>query len=160
MLKILALLMPLFFHQGHMTMTSIEHVPGTNSLNVLVRLDYDLFLRDYQQTINDDLDLDVLRSYRPFPVDLVNNYINSKVFVYINKELLNGKLLTTKVADGDITLKILYRFGKKPKSITVRNTILTGLCSDVENMTIIRMKNFETGIKFTQEHNEETFIIK
>jgi hypothetical protein len=160
MLKILILPILMMFQTAHHTMTSIDQIEGTDSLKVIVRLDYDLFLRDYQQTINDDLDLNNLRSYKLLPADLINNYINSKVFIRINKELLTGKLLNTKVADGEISLMILYRLRKNPKNITVRNSFLTGLFSDVVNLTIIKMRNFETGIKFTQEHPEETFLLK
>jgi hypothetical protein len=159
MLKILALPILMFFNSMHVTMTGIDYIPGTDSLKVFVWLDYDLFLRDYQQTIDDDLDLHVLHSYKPFPADLLNNYINSKVFIYINKKLLNGKLLNTESADGFIRLNVLYRTDKKLKSITVRNKILTGLFSDVENLTIIKINNFEKEIKFTPDHNEETFIL-
>jgi hypothetical protein len=62
--------------------------------------------------------------------------------------------------DRDVRFSILYRVEKKLKSITVRNTILTGLYSNVENLTIIRSRNYESEIKLTPEHNEETFIIK
>jgi hypothetical protein len=160
MLKILAIPILLLFHPVPVSMTSIEHIPGTDSLKVLVRLNYDLFLQDYQQTINDDLDLQILRNTRPFPADLINNYINSKVFICVNKKILFGKLLNAKITDGDISLNMLYRLDIKLKRLTVRNTILTGLYSDVENLTIIRIMNFERGIKFTQEHNEESFVLK
>lgn len=154
--------MPLLicFQSGHLTMTSIDQIEGTDSIKVFVRLDYDLFLRDYQQTINDDLDLNELRSYPVFPADQINHYINSKVFIFVNKKLLSGKLLNSKIADGNISLIILYRLRNEPKSMTVRNTLLTGLFSDVKNLTLIRIKNVETGITFTQEHNEETFLFK
>ena len=160
MLIILALHILMLFHPAPVSMTSIEHISGTDSLKVIVRLNYDLFLQDYQQTINDDLDLQTLRNTHPFPADLINNYVNSKVLIYVNKKILLGKLLNAKVTEGDISLNMLYRLDIKPKRLTVRNTILTGLYSDVENLTIIRIMNFETGIKFTQEHHEESFILK
>jgi hypothetical protein len=160
MLKILVLPVLMLFQPAHLTMTSINYIPGTDSLKVLVTLNYDLFLQDYQQTIDDDLNLHVLRSYESFPADMANHYINSKVVISVNKKLLNGKLLKTNVVNGNIRMNILYRLKKKPKSITVRNTFLTGLYSDVENLTIIKINNFETGIKFTQEHNKETFDLK
>lgn len=160
MLKILIFPILIFVMPGHLTMTSIDQIRGTDSLKVVIRLDYNLFLHDYQQTINDDLDLDVLRKYKTFPSDLANNYINSKLSIYINDKLLIGKLLKMEVTDGDIILNILYRLNKKLKSITVRNTLLTGLYSDVENLTIVRLMNFEKGIKFTQEHKQETFSLK
>lgn len=150
----------MLFHQTHVTLTSIDYIQGTDSLKVLVSLKYNQFLQDYQQTIDDDIELHVLRSYDPFPSDMANHYINSKILISINKKLLYGKLLKTEVADGDIRFNILYRLDKKPKSITVKNTLLTGLYTNVENMTIIRIRNFETGLKFTHKHNTETFDLE
>jgi hypothetical protein len=141
------------------TFTGIEYIQGTDSLKVSVRINYELFLRDYQQTIFDDLDLEVLRSFKPFPSDLANNYINSKINILDNKKLIIGKLLKMEEDDRDVRFSILYRV-EKLKCITVRNTILNGLYSDVENLTILRSRNYESEIKLTSEHNEETFVIK
>ena len=160
MLKLLTLPILIFFQQMPVTFTGIEYIQGTDSLKVSIRLNYELFLRDYQQTIFDDLDLEVLRSFQPFPSDLANNYINSKISIYDNKKLIIGKLLKMEENERDVRFSILYRVEKKLKSITVRNSILTGLYSNVENLTIIRSRNYDSEMKFTQEHNEETFFIK
>jgi len=160
MLKLLTLPILIFFQQMPVTFTGIEYIQGTDSLKVSIRLNYELFLRDYQQTIFDDLDLEVLRSFQPFPSDLANNYINSKINIYNNKKLIIGKLLKIEENDRDVRFSILYRVEKKMKSITVRNSILTGLYSNVVNLTIVRSRNYESEIRLTPEHNEETFIIK
>jgi len=160
MLKILTLPILIFLQQMPVTFTGIEYIQGTDSLKVSVRINYELFLRDYQQTIFDDLDLEVLRSFQPFPSDLANNYINSKINIYNNKKLIIGKLLKMEENDRDVRFSILYRVEKKMKSITVRNSILTGLYSNVVNLTIVRSRNYESEIRLTPEHNEETFIIK
>jgi hypothetical protein len=159
-LKILTIPIFLFLQQVPVTFTGIEHIHGTDSLKVSVRLNYELFLRDYQQTIFDDLDLEVLRSFKPFPADLANNYLNSKINIYANKKQVIGKLLKMEEDEGDIRFSLLYRVGRRLKSITVRNTILTGLYSNVENMTIVRSRNYESETKFTPEHKEETFLLK
>jgi hypothetical protein len=99
-------------------------------------------------------------SKQPFPDDLINQYFNSKVFIYVNNKLLIGKLLSANLTDNDIMLNLIYRSNKKPKNITVRNMILTGWYSDQTNLTIIRINNFEKGIKLTPQHYEETFIVK
>jgi hypothetical protein len=160
MLKILVLPILIHFQQMPVTFTGIDYIPAGDSVKVSIRYNYDLFLRDYQQTINDDLDLNVLRSYRPFPSDLINNYINSKVHIFGNKKLLVGKLLENGTDGNDIRLVLLYRPEKKLRSITIRNTILTGLFSDVENLTILKMNNIEKEIIFTSSHNEETIPLK
>jgi len=159
MLRALAISLWLIIHPGHITMTSIDYVQGTDSLKVSCRMEFDDFLKDLQ-TIDDDRNLNRLFSKQPFPSDLINQYFNSKIFIYVNNKLLIGKLLSTNLNDNDINLSLFYRSVKKPKSITVRNLILTGWYSDQTNLMIIRINNFEKGIKLTPENNEETFIIK
>ncbi len=150
----------MLFQQVPVTFTGIEHVQGTDSLKVSVRLNYELFLLDYQQTIFDDLDLEVLRNFIPFPYDLANNFLNSKINIYANKKQVIGKLLKMEKHDGDIRFFLLYHVDKKLKSIKVRNAILTGLSTKVENLTIVRSGNYESATKFTHEHKEETFLLK
>jgi hypothetical protein len=156
MLKALTFSLWLILNSGHMTMTSIDHVQGTDSLKVFCKMNFDDFLKDLQ-TIDDDRNLRRIFSSQPFPTDLINMYFNSKVFIYVNNKLLIGKLVTVNLTDNEISMSLIYKSDKKPKSLTVRNIILTGWFSDQENLTIIRIANFEKGIKFTPEHNEETF---
>ena len=159
MLRALAISLWLIIHPGHITMTSIDYVQGTDSLKVSCRMEFDDFLKDLQ-TIDDDRNLYRLFSKQPFPSDLINQYFNSKVFIYANNKLLIGKLLSANITDTEINLNLIYRSSKKPKRITVRNMILTGWYSDQTNLMIIRINNFEKGIKLSPRHNEETFIIK
>jgi len=159
MLRVLAFTLWLIMHPGHVTMTSIDYIQGTDSLKVSCRMEFNDFLKDLQ-TIDDDRNLRTIFSKQPFPSDLINQYFNSKVFIYVNDKLLIGKLLSANITDNDINLNLFYRSGKKPKSITVRNLILTGWYSDQTNLTIIRINNFEKGIKLTPGHNEETLLIK
>ncbi len=159
MLRILFISLWLITHQGHVTMTSIDYVKDTDSLKVTCRMQFDDFLKDLR-TIDDDRNLYRIFSKQPFPSDLINQYFNTKVFIYVNNKLLIGKLLSANLTDNDINLNLIYRPGKKPKTLTVRNIILTGWYSDQTNLMIIRMNNFEKGIKLTPEHNEETFNIR
>jgi len=159
MIRVLAITLWLIMHPGHVTMTSIDYIQGTDSLKVSCRMEFNDFLKDLQ-TIDDDRNLRTIFSKQPFPSDLINQYFNSKVFIYVNDKLLIGKLLSANITDNDINLNLFYRSGKKPKSITVRNLILIGWYSDQTNLTIIRINNYEKGVKLTPEHTEETLIIK
>jgi len=149
----------MLIHPGHVTMTSIDYVQGTDSIKVSCRMEFDDFLKDLQ-TIDDDRNLKLFFSKQPFPADLINQYFNSKVFIYVNNKLLIGKLLSANITDNEICLNLFYRLSKKPKTITVRNMILIGWYSDQTNLLIIRINNIDKGIKLTPEHNEETLIIK
>jgi hypothetical protein len=156
MLKALAFSFWLIINSGHVTMTSIDYVQGTDSLKVFCKMNFDDFLKDLQ-TIDDDRNLRRIFSKQPYPTDLINMYFNSKVFIYVNNNLLIGKLLTVNLTDNEISMNLLYKSVKKPKKLTVRNLILTGWFSDQENLTIVRIGNYEKGIKLTPEHNEEIF---
>ena len=133
--------------------------PSDSFIKVSCRMDFDDFLKDLQ-TIDDDRNLYRLFNKQPFPSDLINQYFNSKVFIYVNSNLLIGKLLDVNLSDNEFVLNLIYKSEKKPKNITVRNIILTSWYSDQTNLIIIRINNFEKGIKLTTEHNEETLIIK
>jgi len=159
MLKIFGLSLWLMMQPGHVTMTSIDYIQGTDSLKVSCTMNFDDFLKDLQ-TIDDDRNLNTIFRVQPFPSDLINQYFNSKVFIYINKKLLTGKLLNANLAGDEIILNLIFRVKNKPKKITVRNMILTGWFTDQTNLIIIRIGNFEKGIKLTQNHDEETFKIK
>ena len=159
MLNVITIALWLILHPGHVTMTSIDYVQGTDSLKVSCRMEFADFLKDLQ-TIDDDRNLKRLFVQQPFPSDLINQYFNSKVFIYVNDKLLIGKLLSSDITDNDINLNLIYRSGKKPKKITVRNMILTGWYTDQTNLMIVRINSIEKGITLTPEHNEESLIIK
>ena len=152
--------MLVLFQQAPVTFTGIEHVQGSDSLKVSVRIDYDLFLRDYQQTVFDDLDIEDLRNMRPFPSDLANNYLNLKISVITDRKEVIGKLLNTEEHDGDIWFTLLYRVHKRLKKITVRNAMLTGFSTRVQNYVIFKSGNFEASATLTPEHETEVFEIK
>ena len=159
MLKALAISLWLIVNPSHVTMTSIDYVQGTDSLKVSCRMEFEDFLKDLQ-TIDDDRNLRRLFSKQPFPSDLINMYFNSKVFIYVNDKLLIGKLINTNLTDNEIIMNLIYKSDKKPKSITVRNMILTGWYSDQTNLMIIRIINFEKAFKLTPDDNEVSFNIK
>jgi hypothetical protein len=158
MLKALAILTMLYMDPVHVTLTSVDQIRGTDSLKVLVKMNYDLFLRDYQ-TIDDDRSMERYRN-KPFPQSFAYSYLQSKIAIYINNKLLYGKLLNMDVTDGEISLNLLYRLEKKPKKITIRNKFLISLYGDAANFTIITIGNLEKDIKMTSEYTEETFKIK
>jgi hypothetical protein len=159
MIRALAVSLWLIMQQSHVTMTSIDYAEGSDSLKVFCRMNFDEFLKDLQ-TIDDDRHLNKLFSKQPFPSDLINQYFNSKVFIYVNNKLLTGKLLNTNFTDNELSLNLIYKTDKKPKKVTVRNMILTGWFSDQTNLVIIRINNFEEGIRLSSERNEVTFNIK
>jgi hypothetical protein len=160
MLKALLIHLLLFSQQQPESFTGIEYFTGTDSMKVTVRINYDLFLHDYQQSIFDDLDIHVLRSFNPFPADLANHYLNSKLRIMADSREVIGKLQKMEKDKEDVRFILIYRVKGKVKRITVRNTILTGLSSKAENLIIVKSGNYESTRALSALHNEETFILK
>lgn len=153
MIKALLLTVWMITNPAHVSMSSIEHVKGTDSLKVLLKMDYSLFLKDYQ-TIDDDRDLAEFSDPGTFPITFINNYIRAKLEITVNNKELSGKLLQSDHSGSDIILRFFYRCDRKPRNLTVRNNILMSLYSDQVNMTIIRIGNLEEGFKFSHGSTE------
>jgi hypothetical protein len=160
MLKTLTLLIWFIFHPVHVTLTSIDQVRGTDSLRVFVRMYYDDFLLDYRKLGDENDSIINISAGKLFPARLMNKYLDEKVSIIVNNKELKGKLLNLALADNEISVNLLYKSVKEPKVITVRNLIMTGLYGDQANMTIVRVNDFEEGVKLTSERTEQTFKLK
>jgi len=156
MLKTLILSIFFISHPVHVTLTSIDYVRETDSFKVFVRMYYDDFLLDYRLSRGEEQSVN-LSDNQVFSKDLMKQYINEKINIFVNDRQLTGQLVDLKLVDNEISMDLLYGFGKKPRTITVKNMIMTKLYSDQANMTIIRINDFEEGIKLTSEVMEQTF---
>jgi len=161
MIKILALAISIIFHPVHVSLTSIEHVPGTDSVKVFVRMYFDDFLLDYKlfdKNISYNYDTD----NQLFPEEMLAKYLAEKLIISVNNKQIEGKLLNRVLAaqENEISANLVYLTVRKPEVIAVRNEIMTGLYDDQANMTIIRVSNFEEGVKLTPEKTEQTFILR
>jgi hypothetical protein len=160
MLKTLILSIGLLFHPVHVSLTSIDHVPGTDSLKVFVKMFYDDFLLDYKLFDGENESVKKMTAGQLFPAELMNKYLDKKVNISINNKQLRGKLLNLTLEDNEIRMNLVYKSDKRPKTISVKNMIMTGLYNDQANMTLIRVDDFEEGIKLTPEQTEQTFNLK
>ncbi len=161
MIKILALAISIIFHPVHVSLTSIEHVPGTDSVKVFVRMYFDDFLLDYKlfdKNVSYNYDTD----NQLFPEEMLAKYLAEKLIISVNNKQIKGKLLNRVLAaqENEISANLVFLAVRKPEVIAVRNEIMTGLYDDQANMTIIRVSNFEEGVKLTPEKTEQTFILR
>jgi hypothetical protein len=156
MLKTLFLSICFIIHPVHVTLTSIDYIPEADSFNVFVRMYYDDFLLDFRLSSEEEQSED-FSDYKTFPKNLMWQYINKKLNILVNNKQLKGELVDLKLADNEISIDLLYTAERKPRIITVKNLIMTQLYSDQANMTIIRISDFEEGVKLTSEKTEQTF---
>jgi hypothetical protein len=160
MLKLLVFSIWLFFHPVHVTLTSIDQDKGSDSLKVFVKMYYDDFLLDYYLFDSGNDSIRLIPPEQLIPAGLVNKYIVEKVTIIVNNKELNGKLLKLDLIDNEVMVNLLYISARKPKVMTVRNLIMTELYADQANMMIIRVNDFEEGVKLTPEIREQTFNFK
>lgn len=159
MLKILFFSVWFMFHPVHVTLTSIDYVSETVSFNVFIRMYYDDFLVDYR---NGDgiVPKEGFTGKSQESVTLVEDYLNEKILLKVDKNQLVAKLIDLKISDNEINLNIIYNCSGKPKTVTVKNLIMTSLYSDQANMVIVKVNDFEEGVKLTSAVPEQTFNIK
>lgn len=159
MLKLLFFSVWITFHPVHVTLTSIEYVPETVDFKMFVRMYFDDFLVDCRMNgalIKDEK----FSGDNPASVKVLEKYINEKIVLRVNDKLLIASLQNLNVADNEISMNLVYKNSKKPRTLTVKNLIMTGLYSDQVNMLVVRINDFEKGVKLTPDLTEQTFKIK
>lgn len=159
MIKLILFSVWTLFHPVHVTLTSIDFVKEKRALEVFVKLYYDDFLLECTNEgrkvktggyTGNENDLRVL----------MEEYLGDKIIIKINDREVHGKLKDLSVQDNEVRVNLEYNDVKQPTSIAIKNLILTEIYSDQANMVIIRIGDFEQGLKLTSELREQTFKIK
>jgi len=140
-------------------MTSIEYVAESDSFKVFIRMYFDDFVRDSKQAGLEIQDKD-FSTVAVSSINLMQKYIEGKVIIKVNEKQLYGKLQNMNLADNEISMNLEYGRIKKPKSLSVQNLIMTGLYGDMSNMIVVKINDFEEGVKLTSEITEQTFKLK
>jgi hypothetical protein len=159
MIKLILFSVWTLFHPVHVTLTSIDFVKEKRALEVFVKLYFDDFLLEctndgravkkggYTGNENE------LRT-------LMEEYLGDKIIIKVNDKEVHGKLKDINVQDNEARVNLEYKDVKQPATIAIKNLILTGIYSDQANMVIIRIGDFEQGLKLTSELREQTLKIK
>jgi hypothetical protein len=159
MLKTLFFSIWFLLHPVHVTLTSIDYVPKVDSFKVFVRMYFDDFIRDYKLGGNDIQDKE-FSAMDTSSINKMQKYIEGKVIIRVNDKQLIGKLQNMSLADNEISMNLEYGVSKRPKTVSVKNLIMTGLYSDMSNMILVKINDFEEGVKLTSDMTEQSFKIK
>ncbi len=158
MLKLLIPVLWMVMHPVHVSLLSVDYVPRSESFYVFVRFYTDDFLNDTRKFAG--MDPVSLPVDRPEVRELITNYLSENIRIVVNDRELSGELDSLESSDLEISAGLTYFSGVKARNIRVRNSIMTGLYDDQANMTIIRIGEFERGVKLTPEQPEVTFNLK
>ena len=159
MIKCLVLTFWFLLHPVHVSLISIEYAPETDSLNVFVKIYFDDFLLDLK--LDDDSYLvEKIQADSPDAKEILAGYLSRKLIIEVNEKKLQGELKTLKIVDNEVKLNLQYRLEGEPENIFVRNLIMTELYKDQVNLMIIRIKEFEEGIRLTSDVDEKRLNLK
>jgi hypothetical protein len=158
MLKTLLISLWLITHPVHVSLLSIDYVPEMVSFDVFIKVFYDDFLLDTRLNSNDIHKLN-FSGGDTNTEDIIGKYINEKVFLFINEKQLTGKLVNMNLSEGELDIRLMFSYAKRVKTLKVKNLIMTSLYNDQSNMIIVRVNDFEEGVKLTSEKTEQSFKI-
>lgn len=159
MIKILLFSVLFVVHPVHVSVTSIDYIPESDSLKVFVKIYLDDLLLDMASNdsstpgagFSDD---------NPESRLILENYLNRKLVLRVNKNLISGKLIDFTIVDNEVKINLGYSQVRNPKTLEVKNLIMTELYKDQANLVIIKINEFEEGIKLTSDLTEQTIKIK
>jgi hypothetical protein len=148
----------LFFHPVHVSLTSIDYIRETGNFKGFVRIYLDDFLLDCKQH-GYEIEQERLIAGEPSSKAVLEKYLTEKLIVKVNGKTVKGNLENVSIADNEIDVELLYENRHAPRTITITSTIMTDLYSDQSNMIIVKVNDFEEGVKLTPELTEQTFKI-
>jgi len=159
MFKSLLISVWFLMHPVHVTLTSIDFLPDTGIYNVFVRMYFDDFLTDSKLNgiVADSVGFYAGTSESR---DAMEMYLSKKLIITVNEKTISGKLHEMKVEENEISMNLEFNGVKKPVTMVVKNLILTDLYADQSNMVIVKVNDFEEGVKLTSDITEQTFKIK
>ena len=120
---------------------------------------FDDFIRDYKLSGREIKDKEFSVTDTSY-INKMQKYLAEKVIIKVNDKQLHGKLRNMNMADNEISMNLEYGASKKPKSVSVKNLIMTGLYGDMSNMVLVKINDFEEGVKLTSDLTEQSFKIK
>jgi hypothetical protein len=154
----LVLLSFLLFHPVHESMTSIDYMPDKKSFRVIVKMNFDDFVLDSKQKVTGEISKtdNNISQHK----NVMEKYLKEKLTLTANGRFLEGKLEDMRIQDLDVISVMKYGSVRNPVMLDVKNQILTDLYSDMTNMLIIKINDFEEGIKLTSEILEKSVKLK
>src|SRR4030042_2796430 len=146
----------LALHPVHVSLLSIDYAPDKELFNVFLRIYFDDFLLDSGIKTEDQEKLDFSES-NSFTKEIIGNYVNDKIRIIINKRQISAELENIDLSDNELRMNLFLRPISKVNTITIKNHVMTSLYNDQANMIIVRVNDFEQGVKLTAEETEKTF---
>lgn len=146
----------LSFHPVHVTLTSIDYDGKEGNFKGFVRVYLDDLLLDCELH-GFEIEQDKLIAGNAESVATLEQYINDRIRLEVNERAVAGKITDVRISDLEVDMDLVFSKSGRPGVLTVTNRIMTELYSDQANMIIVKVNDFEQGVKLTPEMTEQTF---
>jgi hypothetical protein len=140
----------ILMHPLHVTLTSIDQEPGSDTLKVFFRMYYDDFMVDYR-LFDQDFSASETQGDTGISDEMLNDYFNDRVRIYINNKLIKGKLTDVSKDDFELCLTLMYKSDNKPGKFKITHEVLTKVYDDQANMIYININGYQQALKLTPE---------
>lgn len=145
----------LSFHPVHVSFTSLDYVQDKGAFSGFVRININDLLLDCKCGIEQDK----LAGRDKATVGKLEKYINEKIIILLNGKTIIGSINDFEITSDQININLQYESRGRPETITVKCLIMTGLYADQSNMVIVKVNDFEEGVKLTPALTEQTFKV-
>lgn len=145
-------------HPVHVSLLSIDYSPEQEGFNMFLRIYFDDFLLDSGIRSEDQKNLD-FAGMSSFTREVMGKYISEKIGIFINNSMIQPEIADMNLSDNELRMNFFFDSGRNVNTITVKNLIMTSLYEDQANMIIVRMEDFEEGVKLTPGMTEKIFKI-
>ncbi len=153
-MKIISLLILLLVHPVHVSLTGVEY----DSMNRV----WSVFVKVYSDDLEADIDLGLAAGgeIAGGGEERYNAYIDDRLKIMEDGKQLEMKLLKTEVDGLEHRFNLQAQGGKKVKSVTVMNRIMTRLHNDQANMLLFSFEGVEDGYRFTATDTIKIYKVK
>lgn len=155
MIKYLAVyIFSLLIHPVHVSMSSMEHLPGEEGYKITVRMYSDDLLLDLQSLYHlphEYIDDHIYTG----PDDIYQDYINERLKIKINGQPYSAKLLESEKLEIETIMRLFIEHDDPVNDLEISNTILTGIYMDQVNLFIYKDNNNEQAVRFTALYMNE-----
>lgn len=158
MVRILLISLLTFLHPVHVSILSIDYSKTKSRFEVFMRIYYDDFLLDSGISADDRNRL-VLSPDNTYLKGILTDYINKKVAVTVNEKPVRLSLHDFGLSENELRINLSAEAAGEINSVIVKNNVMTTLYGDQANMIIVKVNDFEEGVKLTSTETEKRFII-
>jgi hypothetical protein len=159
MIKTFILLFWFMSYPVHESFMGIEYDREKELYNVFLKMNYENFVLDYRNSVNDDQDFSSSGKIDT-AVILVREYLNKKVHITGDGKRLKPVLQKIQYDDGSLSFDIVYRCNRKIKELAIKNLILSEVFEDQTNFLLYRHGKTERGVKLTRKNPDIIFRLK